>query len=236
MVWDFIHRWTAIANMVAFRNQTVGQAITNWTTGTGDQVAFSRGNQGFVAINNSGSSWSRSFATGLSAGTYCNVLTGLKNAAGNACTGSSVTVASNGSATINVPGDGGGAMPAVALHAGQKLSTVVNPIGTCSVTFTIANANTVFGENLFVAGSVAALGNWAPASSKAMVIQGSGANVPWKVTVALPAATAVQYKYIKRNGGSTIWESNHATPTGNREFTTCASGGSMNRSDGNFKF
>jgi alpha-amylase len=146
-------------------------------------------------------------------------------------------VAANGTATIDMPGDGGGAMPAVALHTGQKLSsTPPPPAGSCAVTFTIANANTVFGENLYVAGSVAALGSWAPAAAPAMAIQGSGANVPWRLTINLPASTPVQYKYIKRNGGSTVWEGNHASPTGNREFTTCAAGGSMNRSDGNFKF
>ncbi len=239
VVWDFIHRWTAVSNMVKFRSETRGQPITNWTTGSADQVAFSRGNKGFVAINNTGGNWSRTFATGLPAGDYCNVLTGERNAAGNACTGGKVTVDAAGNASLNVPGDGGGAMPAVALHAGQRLSAVtpdpVGPIGTCAVSFTIAGANTVFGENVYIAGNASALGNWAPASTPKMNIQGSTANSPWTLTVNLPASTVVQYKYIKRNGGSTVWEGDQPTSTLNRQFTTCASGG-MTRSDGNFKF
>ena len=103
------------------------------------------------------------------------------------------------------------------------------------MSFTIAGANTVFGENVYIAGNASALGNWAPASTPKMNIQGSTANSPWTLTVNLPASTVVQYKYIKRNGGSTVWEGDQPTSTLNRQFTTCASGG-MTRSDGNFKF
>ena len=79
------------------------------------------------------------------------------------------------------------------------------------------------------------LGNWTPANGFALTIQGSGANAPWKGTVNLPASTAAQYKYVKWNGSTAVWESNQATGSGNREFTTCASGGTQNRNDGNFK-
>ena len=54
--------------------------------------------------------------------------------------------------------------------------------------------------------------------------------------MALPAGTAVQYKYVKWNGSSAVWESNQASSSGNREFTTCAAGATQSRSDGNFKF
>jgi alpha-amylase len=103
------------------------------------------------------------------------------------------------------------------------------------VTFTIANANTVFGQSLYVVGNQTAIGNWTPASGFKLTIQGSGANVPWSGTVSLPAATATQYKYVKWNGSTAVWESNQPTTSGNREFTTCAAGGTAARSDGNFK-
>jgi alpha-amylase len=106
---------------------------------------------------------------------------------------------------------------------------------TCAVTFTIANANTTFGQNLYVVGNQTALGNWTPASGFALTIQGSGANVPWTGTVAVPASTAMQYKYVKWNGSTAVWESNQSTSSGNREFTSCAAGASVARSDGNFK-
>ncbi len=240
--WDFIHRWGDIYPMVKFRSAAHGQAQTNWVTGSADQIAFGRGNVGFVALNNSTSAWSRSFYTALPAGTYCNVVHGVKNAAGTACASDSVTVDSSGNAAITVPPDGGSTVPAVAIYTGQTITGSGSGSGsggtgttTCAVTFTIANANTTFGQNLYVVGNQAALGNWTPASGFALTIQGSGANVPWTGTISLPAATAMQYKYVKWNGSTAVWESNQSTTSGNREFTSCAAGSSVARSDGNFK-
>lgn len=230
--WDFIHRWQGISNLVKFRAASVGQAQTNWSTGNSNQVAFSRGTVGFIALNNTNGAWTNTFFTNLPAGTYCNIINGNLNAAGNGCTGGSVVVNTSGNASIAVPADGGSSAPAVAIYTGQKVSGVV--AASCAVTFTIANANTVVGQNLYVVGNQAAIGNWTPASSFKLTIQGSGANVPWTGTVTLPASTAVQYKYVKWNGSTAAWESNQATGSGNREFTSCASG-TQTRSDGNFK-
>ncbi len=233
VVWDFAHRWTPLANMVAFRNAAINQAQQNWIVGNnGNQVAFSRGNVGFVALNNSASAWTRTFATGLPAGVYCNVINGTKNAAGTGCTADSVTVDASGNASFTVPANNSASNPAVAIYTGQKTTSGGS---NCSVTFTIANANTVTGQNLRVVGNVTGLGAWAPASGFALTIQGSGANVPWSGTVSLPAGTAIQYKYVKWDGSTATWESNQATGSGNREFTSCASG-SQSRTDGNFKF
>ncbi len=232
--WDFIHRWQGISNMVKFRSAAANQAQTNWQTGNANQIAFSRGNVGFAAFNNTTGAWTRTFTTGLPAGTYCNVVNGTLNAVGTGCTGDTVVVNASGSASITVPADGGSVVPAVAIYTGQKTSGGGG--STCSVTFTIANANTTMGQNLYVVGNQAALGNWTPASGYALAIQGSGANVPWTGTVALPASAAVQYKYVKWNGSTAVWESNQATSSGNREFTTCAAGSTQARSDGSFKF
>ncbi|TXH67187.1 MAG: alpha-amylase [Lysobacteraceae bacterium] len=124
------------------------------------------------------------------------------------------------------------------LSASSATLTVNTPLpGTCQVSFTIANANTVFGQNLYVVGNVAALGSWSPGAGFALTIQGSGANVPWSGTITLPAGAAIQYKYVKWNGSTATWESNQATASGNREFTlpvSCAS--TVIRNDGNFKF
>jgi hypothetical protein len=115
--------------------------------------------------------------------------------------------------------------------------TTPPPSSACQVKFTIANANTVVGQNLRVVGNNAALGSWAPANGFALTIQGSGANVPWSGTVTLPPSTTVQYKYTKWNGSTAVWESNQATASGNREFTTPATCSSViERNDGSFKF
>jgi alpha-amylase len=51
-VWDFIHRWSDIANMVKFRATWQARASTTSCRATVNQIAFGRGNKGFVAMNN----------------------------------------------------------------------------------------------------------------------------------------------------------------------------------------
>ncbi len=106
-----------------------------------------------------------------------------------------------------------------------------------NVTFTIANANTSWGQNLYVVGNQTAIGNWSPAAGFKLTIQGSGSNAAWSGTVSLPANTKIQYKYVKYNGSTAVWESNSATPSGNREITTSSTcNATANQNDGNFKF
>ncbi|MGC3996113.1 MAG: fibronectin type III domain-containing protein [Anaeromyxobacter sp.] len=137
--WDFVHAWSTIYPMVKFRSAAAGTAMTVRSTGNGNQLAFSRGSVGFVALNNATSSWSATFATGLSAGTYCNVVHGLLNAAGNGCTSDSVTVDSSGNATVTVPARGGSAISAIAIYTGQKVnSTPTPPLAPTGVTVTAA--------------------------------------------------------------------------------------------------
>lgn len=149
-------------------------------------------------------------ATGLTAATAYSFTVRAHDAAGN-------TSAASAALNVTTAGSGG---------------------GTCSanVTFSIANANTAAGQSLRVVGNVAALGAWAPASGFGLTIQGSGVNATWRGTRALPCGTAVQYKYVKWNGSTAVWESNQATASGNRQFTTPTAGGAVTRADGNFKF
>lgn len=50
--WICEHRWRQIYSMVAFRNQAGNSALSNWWDNGGNQIAFCRGNAGFVAFNN----------------------------------------------------------------------------------------------------------------------------------------------------------------------------------------
>ncbi len=116
--WDFIHRWPDISNMVNFRTATYGLSESAWTIGTADQIAFSRGNVGFVALNNDRSNvWNTTFQTGLPAGTYCNVVNGVLS--GGTCTADTVAVNSSGQATLSIPANGGSVVPAVAIYTGE---------------------------------------------------------------------------------------------------------------------
>jgi len=80
-------------------------------------------------------------------------------------------------------------------------------------------ANTTFGENIFLTGSVSQLSNWDTGS--AMALSTDSSTYPkWTVTVNLPASTAIQYKYIrKETDGSIVWESDP-----NMQITTPGSG------------
>jgi alpha-amylase len=167
--------------------------VANWWSDGSNAIGFSRGSAGFVAINNEGSALTRTFATGLAAGSYCDVIHG--SASGGRCTGPSVIVDGSGNASITVP-------------AGDAVAIDVAAQGTGAAAVAVTfheNATTVFGQNVFLVGSIPALGNWNPANA----IPLSSATYPvWAATVSLPANTSFQYKYIKKNpDGSIIWES-----------------------------
>jgi alpha-amylase len=237
--WDFIHRWSDISNMVAFRSATSGMGINNFTSGTGNQIAFNRGANGFVAINNDFSAWNGTFQTLLPAGTYCNVVHGALTSDKSACTGDSVTVPASGVVSLSIPANGGSTVPAVALHINQKVGGTGGG-GTCTsvaVKFRVSNAATVFGQNVYVVGNRGELGNWTPSSIDMLNIEGSGANVPWSRTFSLPPSTPIQFKFMKHGAVADVWESNQATASGNREATTPACGAPTLVLDvGNFKF
>ncbi|AWS44769.1 carbohydrate-binding module family 20 domain-containing protein [Streptosporangium sp. 'caverna'] len=209
--WTCFHR--QMTGMVGFNRTVAGTSVGNWYDNGNNVIAFSRGNKGWVAINNEGGALTRSFTTGLPAGTYANDL------------GSgSVTVNASGTASVTVPAKG-----AVAIHVGGSTppgptptpTPTVNP-GNVATSFN-ANVTTYFGQNVFVVGNIAALGTWNPAGAIAL---SSAAYPVWKATVNLPPGTAIQYKYIKKNpDGSVTWESDP-----NRSFTT-PSGGTATRTD-----
>ncbi|NXT03689.1 AMYP amylase, partial [Jacana jacana] len=50
--WVCEHRWRQIKNMVIFRNVVDGQPFSNWWDNGSNQVAFGRGNKGFIVFNN----------------------------------------------------------------------------------------------------------------------------------------------------------------------------------------
>lgn len=101
--WACTDRAPAIVGMVGWHNAVAGNAVANWWSDGGNAIGFSRGSAGFVTINNEGAALTRTFATGLPAGTYCDVIHG--SASGGRCTGPSVTVDGSGNASITVPAD-----------------------------------------------------------------------------------------------------------------------------------
>ena len=73
--WVCEHRQPSVTAMVAFRaaTQAVPEVTDGWSNGQ-NQIAFGRGDRGFVVINRETSPLTRTFQTQLPAGRYCDVL------------------------------------------------------------------------------------------------------------------------------------------------------------------
>ncbi|MGW7344924.1 carbohydrate-binding module family 20 domain-containing protein [Streptomyces sp. NPDC054854] len=200
--WKCQHAWREISSMVGFRNAARGQSVTNWWDNGGDQIAFGRGAKAYVAVNHEGSALARTFQTSLPAGDYCDVQSGR-----------AVTVDGSGRFTATL-----GAGTALALHVNARTcaGTPSNPSPTTGASFAVT-ATTVPGQDVYVTGDRAELGNWNPASALKL---DPAAYPVWKLDAALPAGTALAYKYVRKDAaGNVTWESG-----ANRTATVPASG------------
>ncbi|XP_063915522.1 alpha-amylase-like [Zophobas morio] len=111
------HRWKQISNMVEFRNVVAGTNVDNWWSDDNQQIAFSRGNKGFVVFTNGGQI-NKVFQTALPPGTYCDVISG--EVLDGKCTGKTVTVGEDGMGQVllsDVEGEG-----ALAIHIKARLN------------------------------------------------------------------------------------------------------------------
>jgi alpha-amylase len=102
-----------VAGLVGWHNYAGGAPQANWYDDAVNLIAFSRGNRAWIAINNEPAAVTRTFATGLPRGTYCDVVHG--DAVRGGCTGPTVTVGPGGQATVTVP-----AKDAVAIDGGDR--------------------------------------------------------------------------------------------------------------------
>jgi len=108
--WVCEHRDPAIAAMVGFRSQTFGQPIRDWVELNPAAIAFSRGDQGFIAINAGQTAVDGRVPVSLAPGRYRNIL-GSEDAANEAA--GDLTVGEDGFVTVSLP-----PMSALATHAG----------------------------------------------------------------------------------------------------------------------
>jgi len=145
--WMCEHRWRQIANMVDFRNYTMGAwTVDNWwESNTKNQIAFSRGNKGFVAINRDGNSRLQEWLqTGMPAGKYCDVIHGDFDGNAKTCSGPVIEVFADGKAQFDV-----GPIDAAAIHVGAGVfpkppkRTVVYMYG-----------QTLPGQDMFIRGGI----------------------------------------------------------------------------------
>ncbi|PWI18788.1 alpha-amlyase [Streptomyces sp. Act143] len=195
--WYCLDRDTAVTGMVKWHNAVGSEAVANWSTKSSSVIGFSRGTAGYIALNNGSSAATYTFATGMADGTYTNVIDN----------GATTVTVSGGSATLTIP-----AKSAIAFYDGA-----FTPCTTCggsgggdstsTVTATFNEyASTSSGTNVYVVGSVPALGSWD--TSKAIRLSSTGYPV-WSGEVSVPINTSFEYKYIKKDSsGNVTWESN----------------------------
>ncbi|KAM3605429.1 uncharacterized protein V6R79_025564 [Siganus canaliculatus] len=115
--WVCEHRWHQIKNMVVFRNVVNRQPLSNWWDNGNNQVAFGRGNQGFIVFNNEDCDLDVTLNTGMPGGIYCDVISGQKD--GGRCTGKQINVGGDGRAHFRI--SNGDEDPFIAIHADSQL-------------------------------------------------------------------------------------------------------------------
>ncbi|MET8945033.1 carbohydrate-binding module family 20 domain-containing protein [Streptomyces sp. NPDC004542] len=219
--WYCLDRDTSVVGMVAWHNAVGSTAVSNWQTKSSGVIGFGRGGAGFFALNNGSSPATYTFTTGMADGTYSNVVDG----------GATKVTVSGGNASLTVPAKG-----AIAFYDSSYTCTVGcgdagggsggdsggGSASTVSATFN-EYAPTSYGTNVYVVGSLSALGGWD--TSKAVPLSSSGYPV-WSGEVSVPINTSFEYKYIKKDSsGNVTWESN-----ANRSVSATTSAISANNS------
>jgi len=115
--WVCEHRWRQIMNMAEWRNKAGGENwnIEHWWDNGNHQLAFSRNGAAFIAYNYElGGTMTETLQTGMPGGAYCDVISG--DATSSGCSGATVTVNGDGTATISI--DASSDDPIVAIHVG----------------------------------------------------------------------------------------------------------------------
>ncbi len=119
--WVCEHRWQQIGHMAQWRNMAGGtdQNVDNWWDNGNNQIAFSRNGKAFITFNREGYDMDEKLQTGLSEGTYCDVISGGFN--GDYCTGSEVYVSGSGIANIYLSSLSDQNAGMLAIHQGNSL-------------------------------------------------------------------------------------------------------------------
>ncbi|ANC31012.1 carbohydrate-binding module family 20 domain-containing protein [Isoptericola dokdonensis] len=192
--WTCTHDATEVRGMVGFHNAVEGTAVTSWWDDGGNHIGYGRGDVGYVTINNTASAVTRTYATSLPAGTYCDVV------ASDDCS-TTYTVSASGTFTATVPAYGALALLAADGNDGDDGDGGEEATGETSVA---VRATTVWGQDVRLVGSLPELGSWSPQHG---VRLGAGSYPVWTATVDLPAGASFEYKFVKVDGsGAVVWE------------------------------
>jgi glucoamylase len=134
------------------------------------------------------------------------------------------SVSATASATVTTPGASTGTASSSSAAATATYACATPNV--VQVTFN-EKVTTTFGQTIKIVGSIAELGSWNTAYAVALsATQYTSSNPLWYVTVALPANTAFEYKFINVGTDGTVkWESNpnraYTVPAGAQPVTGC---------------
>ncbi|MBH0168907.1 alpha-amylase family glycosyl hydrolase [Fictibacillus sp. 18YEL24] len=133
---------------------------------------------------------------------------------------------SNDEIKVTVPAVAAGSYQVTVTNSSGTVSTGYGPIdilsgSQSSVRFLINNAYTSNGQSVYVVGNTEELGNWNAAKAVGPFYNQIIAAYPtWYYDISVPAGTALEFKFIKKDSaGNVVWESGT-----NHTFTTPSSG------------
>ncbi|CAI7639589.1 unnamed protein product [Penicillium glandicola] len=107
-----------------------------------------------------------------------------------------------------------------------KTTTTTTTTGSCTQATALPVlfqelVTTVYGQNIYLSGSISQLGTWDTSSAIALSASSyTSSNPLWQTTITLPVGTTFEYKFIKETTGSATvtWESDpnrsYTVPTG----------------------
>jgi len=205
--WECEDRWPQIVGMVAWRNAAGSAPVANWWTDGGAAIAFSRGSDAWVAINDEPSPVTETFTTGLPGGAYCDVVSGA--AVDGACTGTAVAVNAAGQAVITVP-----AHDAVAIDVSSAATAAVE-----TVNVSVPADTTASGDTVYLSGTLSALGEGAPDWNPAGIAMTPLSATQWTATITATADTTLSYKYDLGGTWSDVEETADCGYVANRTMT-----------------
>lgn len=121
-----------------------------------------------------------------------------------------ITVSQSNKIALNIEGNSN---KIYKVSSNQKKTTV-------PVTFYVHGATTNFGENIYILGNIAELGNW---SISDKIAPASCPTYPnWSISLNLPVGKKIEFKAVKYNGISMEWENGD-----NRNYIVPDSGGAL---------
>ena len=215
--WECTEQNPAIDAMVGWHDlaYTDNDAVANWTTEGSDLVAFSRGADAWIAIDNGSSAQTDTFTTGLPDGTYCDVINERYSA--GTCSGGGIAV-SGGRATVTVPAGGSVAFDVdSAIGGGGPSSPPSTYTETVNVTVPVDTAAS--GLNVYLDGDLSVLGggagNWTGGGIELTELNATH----YTATITATSKAALSYKYYLGTSLADIEESGGCTALANRSLT-----------------